>query len=723
MLPRKQTTLRRRILLQSLLLTAFTVAVLSLLSVIVARSLLQNRVLAQLSSVVASRENDLSRALQYDRERTALLAARGDVLSLFASPSDATLRDIRSELLSANVPVMGIELLNTSAYVLSRAGASFPPAAVPPVGTTLMPVLNAQGRWIATDVYTPVHSSSGRKLGTLAVRYDPSSLLQSLSVNTAVGPSGTLLLLEKHVEGAPAIVYDSRENRNGTEALRGYARTADPALLEGQGTAKGRNEAGDPVLAAFRTIPATGWDMLATVTRDDALVGWQRFVVTMLAIDASLLTLSLLLALALSDSLIAPLLRLARNVSRLSPGHWEFRRSAHTKDEVELLDRVIDDLTSRLRATYDHLEEEISARTEDLRRQYLLDRAIVERIEYGVFVVDAEGVLRDINPAAAQMLQRARERMIGQPAVEVLRFFREGKPLNDASHPVSQAVHGLKRIHADRSQHLSVLCGDNTLLPVLLSAVPLLSGSRREGCVIILEDIRKETQIDEMKSEFITLASHQLRTPLSSLRWYLELLSGKEGGTLNKEQQSYVSQMDDASKRMAKMLDDLLHVSRLEGGEIRAEKKSFDASSFLRQIAEEWRPVFAKQALSYSLSLPAHPVSLSSDPVLLRLVLQNLLSNSLKYSPKKGQVHVELVTHPHAVCISVSDAGMGIPSEEQSHIFQKFFRAKNARSAGAEGSGLGLYLAKTIVGNLGGSISFRSERGKGTTFTIRLPRK
>jgi PAS domain S-box-containing protein len=449
----------------------------------------------------------------------------------------------------------------------------------------------------------------------------------------------------------------------------------------------------------------------------------QEFIKTLLFIDLFLLSLTAVFARRLAKGLSAPLASLAGTMQRLRPGHWNFRRSVHTGDEVEALDAVAADLSHRLRLTYDHLEDEVAKRTQELKEEYLLDRTILERIEYGVCITDAAGKVTRVNRAAASMIGLQPHELLEKNVHEVLHFFQGLSALEGKRHPLTRALQAREVQRWHRDQHLALLQKDKTLLPVMLSVTPLMQGAHKRGAVAIMQDIQEEERVDEMKSEFITLASHQLRTPLSSLRWYLELLTDEDGQRLSREQSSYVEQMKDDAKRMAQLLEDLLHVAHLEGGKVVVQKRSFDLMTFLEGKSKEWETIAAQKKLTCTLSAPKMSLKITSDPVLLELVLQNLVTNAVKYSPEGTAVRVFLEKQRSHIRISVTDSGMGIPSEEQSHIFQKFFRAKNVRTTDTDGTGLGLYLAKSIVQNLGGRISFTSRPGKGTTFTVTLPLK
>jgi signal transduction histidine kinase len=224
-----------------------------------------------------------------------------------------------------------------------------------------------------------------------------------------------------------------------------------------------------------------------------------------------------------------------------------------------------------------------------------------------------------------------------------------------------------------------------------------------------------------MKSEFISLASHQLRTPLSTARWYLELLAGDEVKNLTTEERSYVKEILHATYRMVHLLDALLRVARLEGGGLNPQKQCIDMVKSLGEMLEELK-ILAKEAKVHcQFILPRRKVTVCTDFTLLRIIIQNLFTNALKYANSGRAVEVHLTKKKRHVEIAVQDHGIGIPKSEQKRVFEKFFRAHNVRRLDTTGSGLGLYISQRIAESLGAKISFKSAEGRGSTFTVKIP--
>ncbi len=256
-----------------------------------------------------------------------------------------------------------------------------------------------------------------------------------------------------------------------------------------------------------------------------------------------------------------------------------------------------------------------------------------------------------------------------------------------------------------------------------LTVAPLLSGKKLEGAIVVFQDMTEERQIDYMKTEFISLASHQLRTPLASIRWYIELLDGDEKKSLSADQKSYFEEIGKASGRMANLLEALLHVARIDSGAITPDFQDINLRDLIVQMNEEWIILCREKGVKFEMNLPDPTIAIRTDPVLLQIVLQNFITNAVKYSPRNREVHFRSRREGTKLIFSVQDTGVGIPVDEQKRVFEKFFRAHNVRKLDTDGTGLGLYISKAIAERLGGKIFFESSEGKGSTFTLILPAK
>lgn len=279
----------------------------------------------------------------------------------------------------------------------------------------------------------------------------------------------------------------------------------------------------------------------------------------------------------------------------------------------------------------------------------------------------------------------------------------------------------------DIAHHLQKVPGEEWILKdgrvIEVEYMPICHEGICRGHLWMYRDITEHKKIDQLKSEFVSVASHQLRTPLTGIKWIGELLLKGKAGTLQANQQELIQQLVETNERMIVLVNDLLNVSRIESGKNSTlELRSEDLTGLIKSIVEELQPVAAKKQVTVTLSGGTKKLFCSCDAAKLRQALGNVMSNAIKYSPAKTSVEISLKSTDAMVIISCRDQGIGIPKEDQARLFEKFFRASNAIKHEAEGTGLGLYIARAIITAHQGTMWFESTVGKGTTFFISLPR-
>ncbi len=236
-------------------------------------------------------------------------------------------------------------------------------------------------------------------------------------------------------------------------------------------------------------------------------------------------------------------------------------------------------------------------------------------------------------------------------------------------------------------------------------------------------DVTKEHAVDQAKTEFVSLASHQLRTPLSAINWYTEMLLAGDAGAITDDQKNYLEEIYHGNQRMVDLVNALLNVSRMELGTFIVEPEPTNIIQLAQDVVKEQNPQITQRKIQLTVKFAKDIPVMQVDPKLLRMVFQNLLSNSVKYTPEGGAVTMSIQRDDkdNAVAITVADTGYGIPKEQHDKIFSKLFRADNVREQDTDGTGLGLYIVKSIVEQSNGKIWFESEKDKGTTFHVTLP--
>ncbi len=708
---------------QALILTAFIVVVLTTLSFLVSRSVVERAVRSQLAAVASIAEDAVEQTLHAHHERVALLSSHEDVRSILSGQArSATLQRLMIQLQRDESSIRGMEVHDRNGLLLALAGDEI---GLPDVARTApyhRPVIDMHG-WSAYDVISPVWSGTQR-IGYLAIRYDTQQIVAPLvAVTPSIGDTAEVAIVRN--SGAIVQLQHLSTNINDSYVL-GLSRNENEQMQAWMNVLDGTEDVslqtdyrGRDALIATRYLPTLGWGLIFQVEQDDALEDVRMLAFVHASIGTVLLALAAILAWLLARQLTEPLRSLTARVQHLGPNHWALKRSVQSGDEVEVLDRVVVDMAGRLKRVYDHQEEVIDERTKELKQQYALDRSILESIEYGVVTVDKRGVITGMNPAGLRLLAVLEADIFGKPAEQIIKIFGHKGDALAGPHPLLKALKTGSPNRSPANAHYNLLRADDQLMPVLYSVTPLKAAGKIFGGIMVFQDITEERKIDYLKSEFISLASHQLRTPLSALRWYTELMAEKQK-SMDSEQRGYLHEMKKSVERMVHLLAALLNASRMDNGNLKPELKDVDLHTFMRELEEDMEASARETGTKLDIRLPRAGIHMKTDPTLLRIVLQNLVGNAIKYAKNgtKNTVTIDLTSGRGGVTISVSDSGLGIPRNQQQRIFQKFFRASNVRKIDTDGNGLGLYISKTIVDRLGGRIEFTSKENEGTVFTV-----
>lgn len=344
--------------------------------------------------------------------------------------------------------------------------------------------------------------------------------------------------------------------------------------------------------------------------------------------------------------------------------------------------------------------------------------ALFRSIGDGAIATDEFGHITRINPTALGILGLEAEEALGKwfpRVVKILKF--DGSPLPLIERPIVRMF-----LTGQSITEKALYQSKKGTVPVSITVSPIILDGRPVGAVQVFRDITVESEIDRMKSEFISLASHQLRTPLSAIQTYAHMLDEGYMGELNHEQTRALRTIITATNTMNELISMLLNIARIESGRIAVNTKRLQAGHIIQEVAKQLELTATNKHLSLRVRLPAKPIMLQADNLILKEILLNLVSNAIKYTPADGTVTITVRQRQDQAIFSVADTGVGIPQDAQAKIFTKFFRAPNVVRQETTGTGLGLYVVKGLVQTLHGSVWFTSEEGRGAKFYVALPR-
>ncbi len=387
----------------------------------------------------------------------------------------------------------------------------------------------------------------------------------------------------------------------------------------------------------------------------------------------------------------------------------------------------------------ERLEQE--ARLEVEARQDVL-QLILNEVPNGIFLIQGPQARLLLANRAAMSFWGA-EWKRGQPIEDFLTqhaisfFSADGRPLPPTDLPVRRALASGKTIHYSQ---VEIHRGDGTRISILMSAIPIeipysfhrlpqemarKLASQEQVVLGVYQDVTVLKEAEAIKDQFISLATHELRTPVTVMSGYTDMLlrhaaRGKEH-TLDEWQSKKLQEMKQSAQQLVKLTEDLLDVAQMQTGRLQLHLSSTDLVALTQRVATQLQMTTSLHHIVVQTSLP-HLWAMV-DAFRIEQVLSNLLNNAIKYSPQGGVIEVAIGEDPeaHEARFSIRDHGMGIPREQQAHIFRRFVRAENVRATGIRGTGLGLYLCRELVERHGGHIYFESEEGAGTTFFFSLP--
>jgi len=368
--------------------------------------------------------------------------------------------------------------------------------------------------------------------------------------------------------------------------------------------------------------------------------------------------------------------------------------------------------------THDDLPATILEQSADEQRARA--EALFYSIGDGAIATDEFGRITRVNPIARRILGFKKSELIGEwfPK-KVISVTDDDVPVALIDRPIIRAFLTGEPI----TEKTYYRRKNGQKIPVSMTVSPILVNGKPRGAIEVFRDISFEQEVDRMKSEFISLASHQLRTPLSAIQTYSNMLAAGYMGEVSSDQRAALETIINATDRMNELISTLLNITRMESGSIPVDMRPLQVGKLADEILQELALPAAEKSIKLSAKTVGNgPKAIDTDRFILKEIITNLVTNAIKYTPENGAVKVTVRLRAKNVLIHVADTGWGIPKYSQSQIFSKFFRGHNVVKRETSGTGLGLYLVKGLVDTIGGRIWFKSQEGKGTDFFVELPR-
>jgi PAS domain S-box-containing protein len=355
---------------------------------------------------------------------------------------------------------------------------------------------------------------------------------------------------------------------------------------------------------------------------------------------------------------------------------------------------------------------------------------VINAITDGVVALDGQGTIQLLNPAAQQIIGWGKQDAINLNYKSVLKIAdQKGSDIDDAHDPVAEVLATNKEVSTDK---LMLITNSGKKLMVSLVISPV--GQIGTGVIVVFRDITREQEENRQQAEFISTASHEMRTPVASIEGYLGLALNPATAQIDDKARDFITKAHESAQHLGRLFQDLLDVSKADDGRMSNNPKVVDMVQFVADIVQGLTPkAEAKGLRMHYKPLPdgtiERPLGRQLNPVFytnldndhLREVVSNLVENAIKYT-LKGDVTVDVTGDNEHVVVSIADSGIGIPKEDQAHLFQKFYRVDNSDTREIGGTGLGLYLCRRLTEAMNGRIWVESEYRRGSTFFVEFPR-
>ncbi len=458
-------------------------------------------------------------------------------------------------------------------------------------------------------------------------------------------------------------------------------------------------ENGIKVLSSYKQINITKWGIIAEEPTSAIFASINHTAIVSSISFIVVVTLVLVIAYFVSRRLTKPILDLANGITLISQGKLDTRITNNSNDEI-----------GKMIKSFNKMSFDLGLLVQKIRKEANNGDTILNNVSEGIIAVDANEKVLLANVSAASLIGKKPDDMIGQQLKNLYNWTE-----NDSNFKpdLSQEQHYREITLTNNLHRISYI-------DILIN--PIDKDPSGIKTIILIIDNTKERELDNMKVDFVSMAAHELRTPLTAIRGYLDLMAHDEILKSSDSMRNYFEHMEANSLQLVSLINNLLNVSRIERNALRYNPEKLSWNEVLRKVISDQQFMAKSKKISLVYEGPEEDVFILAEQITIQEVINNLISNSINYTDIGGHVIVKLELNEEKVITKVIDDGIGIPQANQPYLFTKFYRVRSGLNSGSGGTGLGLFIAKSIVEMHGGSISVESEEGKGSTFTVILPK-
>lgn len=686
----------------------------SAVSYIIIGNELTRKTVDQLTSTASSQQQKINGLLQKKQEEATKLANQFDLQSALAAYINnhdaADQEEIYTILLNKKVAtpdIQAIDAIGLDGMVVASTLAGNENKKLPATDYAVKPdeesniSVKEDPRDGIDKLYITNRVSINKKeSGYLNLVFRVDDIVAAIQDYTGLGVTGETIVAAKGPNNLPVSLFPLRFDTDGT--LKTKLNLLGLFDANQQSYIQAVDYRGHAVIVAPRSVGFADWIIATKIDLGEALAPITQLRNALLIIVAFSSVAICILTLYFTRFFTKPILQVAEVALNIGRGSFSSRVSFRRKDELGDLGRSINAMGQSLQDFVTSIK---------LQRNRLA--IIINSTTESILAIDQHGVIILANDATSELTGQPANATVGKSIYDIFAWKRDMQPFKiDYGKATAHTYSGVQYVNA---------AGDIHYVKVFVS--PVSGKQRLEGpqTIVTIHDETKSRELEDMKIDFVSMAAHELRTPLAATRGYLELVMFKEGADIKPDTRNYLQQALKSTTELGSLINNLLGVTRIERGTLPFNPEKVDVAADVQQAVRNANFTAADKQISLSYEGPESGCFVTADQVGLHEVINNLLTNAIKYTNNGGRVIVKLNRVGNMYALNFVDNGIGIPRHARPNLFTKFYRVHGGLNSGSTGTGLGLFISKSIIERHGGTISVESEEGKGSTFTVRLP--
>lgn len=597
-----------------------------------------------------------------------------------------TITDTKGKVIASTTEGEAGKTLNADQYYVS-----------PDTGTDVSVFIDSRDNIEKLKINSAL-SVNKKEAGVVSVVFRIDDIIATVQDYTGLGSTGETVVAGKDSSGNAISLFPLRFDTDAamTTNLNSLKLFGAKSTTE---TAKDYRD--QEVIEAPRTVTFADWVIATKIDTGEALAPIiqlrDTFIITIILSSLAITLISLWVTRAFTK----PILYIARIAQSIGKGNFESRVDLKQNDEIGELSSSINTMGHSLKDFVTHIE------TERNRLEIILNSTAES-----IMAIDKQGIILIANQATSQLAHMPSSYIVGRNINELFEWTQDMQPFTidyntdgTAFYPNLQYVDHTSATHFVR---------------IIVAKVSTQDENELAQTIVTIHDETKTRELDNMKIDFVSMAAHELRTPLASLRGYIELITYKEGEHISEDGNKYLKQALKSSNELGGLINNLLDVTRIERGTLTLDMEKVSLPSIIKQALDDNRFAADDKQIKLTYNGPDSG-DIIGDRIAMREVVNNLLSNAIKYTGPNGIVAVSLNRQGDQYATSVHDTGIGIPKNALPYLFTKFYRVHGGLDSGSTGTGLGLYISKSIVERHGGRVEVESEEGLGSTFSFTVP--